>query len=734
MDNFISIDFKKPKHVYFKTITGKKGKEIRKKINDIDLLLSKNNHICEVYNFDYKTPIKLFLDIDIKIKKDLNKNIIQVFDLKRENIINTFKKKWYIIDFSRKLNEDESKVSFHLIHKKLAFNDYKSLIKYVSKNFSHVEGMDMMYKSYFLLRAPLQSKWDDPKNDRGRLINCTIEQALITINFKGYKVYEYIDIGKPSLFSDEIYDTYIIKQLLDILPSKYFDDYNLWVKICYALKNLKSERGYDLFIEFSKKSKKYGNGSEANKLWYAPLNNEIDKKITPKSIYYYAKLSNSDKYFDIINPNEYHEKFMSNHGLTYQDFTKKWCNKKIITTNTFLADMRQVIGYYDKGTPIYIFKNKEGFHLSKKHNLNSYHLHLNDKRYTFLDILQINNITSIQYDAIKFKPEKLSKETFNLWSGFQSNPIKNDALIKPILHHIKHIWANNIPERFNYIINWLAHIIQEPWKKNGTVLVLIGAQGCGKNILCNFLMENLIGEKYCTTINDLNAITKRFNCLLEHKLLITLDEVSNIEKNYHKTFDILKSLITEKTQKIERKGIDPITIDDYCNYIMLSNNYYPVKVEGMDRRYAIFDCSNKYIGNRKYFQDLKNVFTQDVANAFIHFLKNIDITNADLSKIPESKIRNELIQRSIPDTLIFLDEFVKDNNGNKIPSTILWEKYCTYCSDEGCKIKKKRVFFILCSRYIKKTDRRINGKMTRCYNCDLDYFREKVFEINHYEF
>jgi hypothetical protein len=712
--------------IKFKTIKTHKGFELIKKINECEDLLKYDKALCEVYNYKDNTPIKLFLDIDLKFNKneDINKLIN-----KRKQIHLDFKKDWYVIDFSRR-NKNGLKISFHMIHKKIAFSDYIGLKNFVEKNIVY-DGVDLMYKSYFCLRCPGQSKYIENKDNKSIIRNGTLLNSLITGGFEGYMIYDYIgddevlDIDK----GDISYDEHTIWQLLDILPSKYYDDYNIWVKICYALKNFKSEKSYDMFIRFSKKSSKFGNGLEANKLWLAPMRDDV-KKITCKSIFYYAKLENEVKFYEIINPNNNKEKFMSQKGLTYQEFTKKWNNSSIKNTKDFISDIQQVMGYYDKGISTYIFKNKNEIFLSKTHNLKNYKIFLNDKKYSFWDIVNINNITSIQYDDIQFYPGKIEdRNIFNLWSGFKSTPLKNNDLIKPILHHIRYVWANNIEERFKYIIKWLANIIQIPDKKNGVVLVFIGNQGCGKNILCNFLMKDLIGKKYTATIKDLKKVSGKFNSILEHKLLITLDEVSNIEKNYHRTFDKLKNLITEDTQQIERKGIDPITIDDYCNYIMLSNNYYPVKVEGMDRRYCIFECSNKYIGNTNYFKKLNESFNQKTADAFMYFLTKIDISNFNLQEIPHSNLRSELMNRSIPEEVIFLKELIDKDINREVSIEFIWSEYVNYCNESFIKPKKKRSFFMIISRYIKNKRIRRNGKRERFYIMDPIYFKDKVKNI-----
>jgi hypothetical protein len=736
IDNYIIQNKKNiliKKYIKIKnSIHTKKGNEIQILPKNIQIYFQKDRQSLEIYDGGI---IKLFIDIDIK--RSTSKFTIKELKQQRLNLIKQYEKNnFYIIDFSRKLDERTVKLSFHLIHKTIAFTNIKGLTNFVKNNYEY-EGLDMMYKSYFAFRLPLQSKWNENNKKVGKPLNTNLINCFITYNFKNYTIYDYLDLEISSFKNILIiYDKLTIQNLLNILSPEYYDNYDLWVKIHYALKNIKTFDAYDLFINFSKKSKKF-NLKDANRLWLSPINNSINQ-ITPKTIYYFAKLSNLKKFTEILNPPNLQKNFMSRQGLTYQDFTRKWRNKKIDNIINFINDIRQVMGYYDSGNPIYIFKNKNGVALYKKHNLKNYPIFLLDdnkyKKQSFWSILQLNKNNDIQYDDIIFNPEKTESNTFNLWSGFKSQPRQNINLIKPILHHIKEIWANGITERYNYIINWLANIIQKPYEKNGTVLVFIGPQGCGKNILCNFLMHDLIGKRYSTTIKNLNKITQRFNSLLEHKLLITLDEVSNIEKNYHKTFDLLKNLITENTQQLERKGLDPITINDYCNYIMLSNNYYPVKVEGMDRRYCIFDCSGRYVSNTDYFIKLKKSFNQKTADAFHDFLLKFDITKFELSIIPKSKIKDELVKKSIPDIIYFLKNLCKKHNKKTFSPQILWEKYQNYCINNMINIKKKNSFLIIISRYLKKDRLYIDKKRIRIYICDYEYFKKQVLLINHYQF
>lgn len=56
-------------------------------------------------------------------------------------------------------------------------------------------------------------------------------------------------------------------------------------------------------------------------------------------------------------------------------------------------------------------------------------------------------------------------------------------------------------------------------------------------------------------------------------------------------FDLLKTLRTEDTILINLKFRDLMSIKNVSNFIFLSNNFAPVKIESGDRRFAVFRVS-----------------------------------------------------------------------------------------------------------------------------------------------
>jgi len=117
-------------------------------------------------------------------------------------------------------------------------------------------------------------------------------------------------------------------------------------------------------------------------------------------------------------------------------------------------------------------------------------------------------------------------------------------------------------------------------------------------------------------INDIDRLLGRFNVIIQNKLLTICDEISNYGGTF-KSNDKLKNLITQSEQVIERKGLKPIRFSDYNNYIFLSNNNWPIKVELSDRRYFCLDLDNSKCKDSDYFDILGDQLNEESANTFI---------------------------------------------------------------------------------------------------------------------
>ena len=103
----------------------------------------------------------------------------------------------------------------------------------------------------------------------------------------------------------------VIEKLLDILDSKYYDDYDYWIKVLIALKN--SNVSSSIAMSFSAKSSKF-NSTDFDKTWNSIKPNG---SISLGSIYYFAFDSDSKRYFEIISYGKQKEDNPPDHGVIF---------------------------------------------------------------------------------------------------------------------------------------------------------------------------------------------------------------------------------------------------------------------------------------------------------------------------------------------------------------------------------------------------------------------------------
>lgn len=349
---------------------------------------------------------------------------------------------------------------------------------------------------------------------------------------------------------------------------------------------------------------------------------------------------------------------ISNGGDTFIAF-KKWepLNKnsilKLQPKSKFLSEAKDHIFYYTT------FEKDE----DKKQKTIS--IKKVKKPMTFRDFI-LKNQKSLLYDDIVFcsKEKTKGRKVLDVFSGFKAKIVDNieEAKIQPILDHIKLIWSYDKEkikqeENFNYILNWLAFLIQKPHIKIGSALVLISDEGAGKNIIADFLLKHIIGIAGII-IDKIELITGRFNSIIENKLLIVCNEVSSEYGKGRKNFDVMKSLITDDVKQIEKKGMDPYTSIDLSNFIFFSNHETCVPLTSKDRRFFVNKLSSERIGDSEYFDNLLTYTkSQDVADHFFSFLMNRDISNFKPNKIPKTEIKEDIAVIFEKPSIQFIKQF-----------------------------------------------------------------------------
>jgi hypothetical protein len=350
-----------------------------------------------------------------------------------------------------------------------------------------------------------------------------------------------------------------------------------------------------------------------------------------------------------------------------------------------------------------------------------------------LDKLLITNPLKFPlYNKLVFKPMDygLRKNEKNTWIGFKAE--KRDTYnMEPVnlfRKHIKEVLANNNEYNCKYIEKGFRTIMKTPWNKTGIFMLFYGEQGTGKTIVSEFLIKYVFGKHLSFSTNGIKPLTQRFNGCTMSKIFCCCNELSTINdsgNNWHSGFDSMKNLITDDLISIEKKGLEHIMIENYINFIGTTNNPNCIKVEKGDRRYACFEVSNKYKGDKKYFDNFVDVCMNDEAgNDIYNYYINTEDDDIDLRDIPETQFRKDLISNSRSPVERFIDELLNEEHNiderkwldkKKITLSNLYEEYCMWCGFNNEKCFSNNIFGknIPKNKILEKGNTRIDKKMVR---------------------
>jgi hypothetical protein len=313
----------------------------------------------------------------------------------------------------------------------------------------------------------------------------------------------------------------------------------------------------------------------------------------------------------------------------------------------------------------------------------------------------------------------------NLWKPFPilKVPLDTSANTSKIYSFINTL----LGECAEYVLNWLAHIVQYPAQKTGVCILLYGEQGCGKSTIGEFLLRKIIGlDKMIITSKADKMFGKFVNS--QGKLLAVLNECSG--KDTFNICDILKDAITMTTTEQEKKGIDAVAVTDYTNFIFTTNNINSVKIEEGDRRFMPIEINPELKNNVSYFKELYADLDNDVImRKFYEELMNRDLSNFAASK---DRIITELMKD------------MKSMNKNCIKQFIdYWKDKVISSSSEDGNFMEKRMkalpLYECFNHFWKIEGRKAENKPTLTkFGTEIKQFKEfvvfnKTNECNVYE-
>ncbi len=343
-------------------------------------------------------------------------------------------------------------------------------------------------------------------------------------------------------------------------------------------------------------------------------------------------------------------------------------------------------------------------------------------------------------------PRGTKAGVYNLWVGYTAanlnhelfltdKPDKYEFVMGPITDHLNLVVTGGNQVHTEWILDWIANIIQRPWKKTEVGLVLFGRQGCGKGILFDWLREHVLGKDHTGQIsNPSRDLFSRFSDGFLNKTLVQVDEV----KCLHDHADQLKDMITNSTVNWEPKNGRMSTVENLCNFLFTTNNENSFKITPDDRRFALFSCSSQFKGNSAYFDKLvRHLHTPGVSVWFYKLMMERDLSKYTYSFQPSRPITDsykEAQKSSIKPLNLFVSALVNSNvlTGKKMSSAELYRVFKEWCLSESYKHVITSIAF---GRDLNRIKGVGSSKSTGCmhYSFNVKMVKQDLEEQNEYD-
>jgi hypothetical protein len=272
------------------------------------------------------------------------------------------------------------------------------------------------------------------------------------------------------------------------------------------------------------------------------------------------------------------------------------------------------------------------------------------------------------YNRMDFLPyndkdkDKIDKSVFNLFRGYNKqidteyNVNNKDKILKPFLELGLEICGGEQPH-WDYLLDYLADIVQNPQRKCPIAFIVKGKQGTGKNVFLN-AVGNVLGKPHYISSSNAKDFFGDYAEGFYHKLLVNINECEGKD-----TFDFegkLKSFITEDEITLNAKFVRPVRVLNLSRLLIFTNkpNPIPIDVRSKDRRYVVYETTDKYLDPRygtEFWKGMINHFKRPEFVACLYDLLNErDISNFSTSRRPITKAYIQMCKLYVPTEVLFL--------------------------------------------------------------------------------
>jgi hypothetical protein len=296
--------------------------------------------------------------------------------------------------------------------------------------------------------------------------------------------------------------------------------------------------------------------------------------------------------------------------------------------------------------------------------------------------------------GITFDPANrdIGFDVLNLWDGFAVEPKPGGSWAK-LQRHTSTIICGSDPFLYEYLLDWMADVVQHPAKQGEVAIAIRGIEGCGKGILARAL-RYLLGQ-HGLAVSHARHVTGNFNAHLRDVVLLFLDEDPlTRDKRYE---GALRALITEPYLMIEGKYQNAIQAPNFLHVMVASNEDWVVPVSLRSRRWVVLDARPDKANDHPYFAAIQAELEDGGYEVMLHDLLHRDLSRRNIRAIPITAALQDQRQRSIDTHTrwwltglhrghVFESKLGLEKHWQQwhefLPTEVLFASYTAYCGQQ----------------------------------------------------
>lgn len=286
--------------------------------------------------------------------------------------------------------------------------------------------------------------------------------------------------------------------------------------------------------------------------------------------------------------------------------------------------------------------------------------------------------------GIVFEPDGASDDCYNLFQGFSVQPVNGDCSLF-LKHALENICQGN-QEFYDYLMGWLAHMMQHPGVLPEVAIVLTGEEGVGKGVFVSCVGKLL--EPHFIVVASMEQLLGRFAAHLMGKVLVYVNEA--IWGGNKASEGLFKAMITDRDETVEEKFKSPIRVRNCKHFMLSSNDDWPVAIGKDSRRYFALKVGSKRKEDNVYFDAIAKQMRYGGSEALMYELMNRDLSAFNVRKFPQTPFNFDIKLLSMDSSEQFIyeylrDSFDEDSGGKLVQKADLHKWYLQWCQDHGKK-------------------------------------------------